>query len=394
MKLHIKIILVILAFVLFSSFIHTAPEYEGSLSCKECHEELYDQWANSLHAQATSDPIFEASYLLVLREKPEEKEFCLRCHSPTTALTKDFNLELELSREGVTCDFCHTVSDLKMDGVIEYIPKVGNIKFGKSKREITEHGLSFRNFFSKSEFCGGCHQFLNSNGVPVIETYEEWKSGPYFQKKECQDCHMEMVENVRSHRFAGGHLESKVTSAAQVKLDVEIEERSMKVKVYVTNSGSGHKIPTGIPSRRLILHLVVRNSGGEIIFKEDRVYEKVLVDAEGEVLKEDHRLILDSERILKDNRIAPLETRIEEFEFEVPQSIQDLDVSAELEYSYKPQLLTKTKLSVLMAKESKFEHIGDVSKERVKVSKEAFFWVLLLTIPIIVMLYEILRRRK
>ena len=54
--------------------------------------------------------------------------------------------------------------------------------------------------------------------------------------------------------------------------------RNNQGRITVRHKGSGHKIPTGIPSRRLILHLKAKDDRGNIIYQEDRYYRKALAD--------------------------------------------------------------------------------------------------------------------
>lgn len=201
------------------------------------------------------------------------------------------------------------------------------------------HKPEYREFFLRSEFCGGCHD-LYVNNVPVMETYTEWKAGPYAATNQCQGCHMEPPRGSGpKHRFTGGHFESRAKEAAGVQMEAEIKAGTARVTAYVTNKGSGHKIPTGIPSRRLILHLKAKDDRGNIIYQEDRYYRKVLADKEGREITEDFRLMLDFARVPSDNRIAPKETRVETFTFPVPSTTGRVYTEASLEYSYKPIIL-------------------------------------------------------
>jgi hypothetical protein len=121
-------------------------------------------------------------------------------HNPVT-------LPLKLSSkamEGVTCDFCHTISgdehfgkDIST-GAYKY-PRKGEtaIKYGAHANANTTNHLSKESkFLQSSEFCGICHKFNHPfSGAAMQDTYEEWKSGPYSKSakrggKRCQDCHI------------------------------------------------------------------------------------------------------------------------------------------------------------------------------------------------------------
>ena len=101
-------------------------EYEVSSSCSSCHEKIYKQFSESMHAKSFSNPAFQAEFfgkLLPLTHKDKslsgEAAGCIACHSPVTfartngiVSCKDVNPEIS----GVECDFCHTVSGYKKPG--------------------------------------------------------------------------------------------------------------------------------------------------------------------------------------------------------------------------------------------------------------------------------------
>src|ERR1700739_1088546 len=101
--------------------------YTESQICGECHTAIYKEWKNSLHASSISDPVFLGVFNGVEREK---KNFCLKCHVPTTRVTGDYGLTQPISKDGVTCDFCHTVKsvDLNKGEPFEFDP--GFVKRG------------------------------------------------------------------------------------------------------------------------------------------------------------------------------------------------------------------------------------------------------------------------
>src|SRR5512138_1436532 len=92
------------------------PAFTPAAECGLCHQELYRSWRNTFHAQAAANPVFlEEVDALDTGYGRGMRVLCLSCHAPTTASTMDFSLSRPLSREGVTCDFCHTVSAVDLD---------------------------------------------------------------------------------------------------------------------------------------------------------------------------------------------------------------------------------------------------------------------------------------
>lgn len=227
---------------------------------------------------------------------------------------------------------------------------------------------------------------------PEQTTYLEWVASDFSTEgtrgelaADCQDCHMpsssedgaplelaiaKQPENLplrkpfRTHTFAGANvmlsrfgasdpswfganvtkeeheaqarsIERMLRTAASVAVpDVRRVGEGLEIVVRVTNT-SGHKFPTGYPSRRAFLHVTVTAPDGRVVFESGKtdafgrlvtssgalaepskfaphldvidreelvqIYESVPVDAKGNVA---HRP-LDAMRYVKDNRLLP-----------------------------------------------------------------------------------------
>ena len=103
--------------------------------CGACHKEIYEVWSqHTIHAQSVKDPIFQAGLKQAMDTHGETiRETCLSCHAPTTNVTKDYALSTALSQEGVTCDFCHSVTDVRLEkraSGFPYVLDVGLVKRG------------------------------------------------------------------------------------------------------------------------------------------------------------------------------------------------------------------------------------------------------------------------
>lgn len=342
--------------------------------CGQCHQEIFKTWSLSMHAHSMDDPIFESTYALVYtRTGGQAKKFCLRCHAPTVLLTKDFDQELEITREGVTCDFCHAVKDVDLSGRAS--PMAMNPLLSKAgvdwKRDRTYHDIKKNPVLASSEFCAGCHEYSDENGVSLLGTYTEWKKSPYAgQGIPCQSCHVPhaegKVKDPRMRMFKdslSGGIHSK--DAPPVKTEHEhddivtrlekVERRggNLTVVVSLTNTGSGHKLPTGIPSRNLVLICEVKTvPDGKTVIRQ-KVYRKKLVDQEtGEEFSGDADLMWKPARFVEDNRISPHETRTETFRFMVVPD-KDVIVKAYVNYLYQPVLIQKTEMKIEMSGDQK-----------------------------------------
>lgn len=239
----------------------------------------------------------------------------------------------------------------------------------------------------QSELCATCHTLYTEALGPKGETigrlpeqmpFLEWRHSAYRDEKSCQACHMPAApdgtrissvlgtprDGLARHSFRGGnffmlgmlnryHRElgvvaqpHEIATAAHrsvallqtetATVSIERAERSgerLAVDVLVTNV-TGHKLPTGYPSRRVWLHVAVVDSAGRLVFEsgalgldgritgndndedplrfephfaeisrpdEVEIYEAIIGDAAGAVTTG----LLKGTNYLKDNRLLP-----------------------------------------------------------------------------------------
>ncbi len=234
-----------------------------------------------------------------------------------------------------------------------------------------------------AEMCATCHTlftpYLDNEGniagdFPEQTAYLEWKNSIYpSQEINCQSCHMPIITDpikiaaygefpwrspFLKHTFVGGNnymlqmLRDNIDSlnvtaypenfdstisrgetfvtekALNLSMETDEQDDSLVIKVKLENL-AGHKLPTGIPFRRLWVHLKVQVQGGPVVFEsgnwdadgkiagynsdfephyqiinsEDQVqvYEGVFADVDGIVT----HTLLRAAQFLKDNRIPP-----------------------------------------------------------------------------------------
>ena len=344
--------------------------FSSSTVCGRCHVDIYDHWRNSIHARSAEDPIFRTAYYEAYTTTGGEAKFlCLKCHAPTTQVTKDFDLREDISKEGVTCDYCHSITavDSKKGGY-PFKVEAGPVKWGPRKDARSEaHQSSYSPLFESAAFCSGCHEFTNEYGLRVLGTYSEWERGPYPKEGvTCQNCHMPRVTGLEAasgkggvvrgqinlHRLAGGSSLGQLQRALTVDIgSVEREGKDLVVDVVLTNQGAGHMVPTGLPGRAVVLEVAVRVGGKHVVSKQ-QTYKKILLDGDGHEI-EKISLLFGARSVAQDNRIAPREKRRERFRFEVAPS-KRVEVSAKVFYLYEPFLVEKKRIKVEV-----------VSKERV-----------------------------
>lgn len=340
----------------------------GSRLCGECHQDIYTSWSRSMHSAAYTDPIFKTSYMKAyLQTGGEASRICLACHAPVAALTDDLELKNEISREGITCDFCHSVEAVNLDGQSErFEVRMDGVKRGPlADADSPVHGVARSDLHKSAELCAGCHEWTNPKGVLVLSTYSEWRTSSHADEgKTCQHCHMPVTSGVmvrtdlgskprrvNLHNISGMHSVDQVQRAAEAKiLRLRRTEPDLAVvKVEVSNVGSGHFIPTGLPTRKLILEVLLFNNN-RLVERFERIYQKVLVDETGSLIVEDHETMLSAARVREDTRLRPGERRVEKFIASVPEQ-GTLRAEMSLKYSYTPMLLSPQNISIEMARE-------------------------------------------
>ncbi|MBT8344510.1 MAG: NapC/NirT family cytochrome c [Sulfurovum sp.] len=241
-----------------------------------------------------------------------------------------------------------------------------------------------------SKLCASCHNLetpviatdgsLTNFTFPEQAAYTEWEYSDFNGTKDtCQNCHMPKAEgslvistkgqgveprpNFHQHKFLGANTYMlEILKNNRVKLGALADEtrfdesitdtreflksaavinigntvflnRTLNFDVNVTNK-SGHKFPTGFPSRRVWLHVTVKNTANQIVFESGgfnsegqiigvddtltantyephyekindesqvQVYETILSDTDDNMTY----ILLHALHYLKDNRILP-----------------------------------------------------------------------------------------
>ena len=239
----------------------------------------------------------------------------------------------------------------------------------------------------RSELCATCHTLfttaLDAEGravgkLPEQVPFLEWQHSAYDTERSCQDCHMPPVaeptpiasvlgeprEGLSRHTFLGGNFfmlrmlnryrdelgvtappheleAAAMATERQLRVDTAIiriaEARrtgSNATFTVIVENLTGHKLPTGYPSRRAWLHVTARDATGQLLFEsgaiaptgaiagnandEDagryephydeirsadqvQIYESVMVDVTGAPTTG----LLQGVRYVKDNRLLP-----------------------------------------------------------------------------------------
>ena len=180
-------------------------------------------------------------------------------------------------------------------------------------------------------------------------TYDEWRQSDYPAKGiTCQSCHFPttqasrvnsgLPQAVRAHGGLPGAPSSLagmadqtdlLRQAATLSLRAQRQDGELAAAVVITNSGTGHYLPTGSDDLRQVwLEVTVRNQDGQVVWQSgtlDRYgeldastvqFHKVIGDADGRPIAL-HRFWMATQ-ILNDTRLAPGEVRTIPYRLPLP----------------------------------------------------------------------------
>ncbi len=280
--------------------------------CKSCHPQHYREWASSMHAYASRDPVFVAMNQRGQRETEGALgDFCVRCHAPMAVLeglTQDgLNLaSLPDTMQGVTCYFCHNTIDVGEhfnNGLIladDTTMRGGIPDPVESKAHRSAYSpLHDRNRAESSALCGSCHDVVTPNGVHLERTFLEYKDslfskhGPGFET--CSGCHMpgrkgQVAQGGKSDRIVHEHLFPGVDVALTDFPDREAQRLAVECALALNarivailpdglggltvqvETSAGHAQPSGAAlDRRLWLELVAYDHEDQVVFESGRI---------------------------------------------------------------------------------------------------------------------------
>ncbi len=273
------------------------PDHSSPDNCGNCHTTVYNQWKVDGHSLSAIDPIVKTLYDGTdvqgrasrgpgYKLDWTDEGNCASCHAPVAILSrrKATNLDeiREVERAGIACDVCHKMKEIPAAisspafSDVQFLrPSTGiRLNFGPFEDstfpgEIPD--FSYSPLFKDSRLCAPCHDG-KSWGVPIYETYTEWRSSIYSRiGTQCQGCHMAStgeynrfadaekggkernVSQIGVHQMMGSDSIAFLQRAAKLDSSATIEDGIVTVRVKVSNIGAGHDLPTGQPMRNVLL---------------------------------------------------------------------------------------------------------------------------------------------
>ena len=310
-------------------------------ACSECHYRgngvsgsalPVDEWLTDAHSQSAVNPRFltmhsgtdmsgrrspstrfrynEEGKLVPLPPDPEKPYYgpgyrldnpdhtgdCGACHTPAAAIRAPYNTDpfavQGADSEGVSCDFCHKIWDVRLDPLTGLpFPEKAGVQSCEFRRPFKGHQFfagplddvapgedTYSGIQKRSQFCAPCHYGV-LGGIVVYDSFGEWLRSPYSGTeagKTCQDCHMpssgaeyfahpgkgglkRAPNTIVSHRMPGARDLDLLRNAVSLSVEAERSEEGIRVRTMIVNDRTGHHVPTDSPLRHLIL--VVRAYG-------------------------------------------------------------------------------------------------------------------------------------
>ena len=286
-------------------------------TCQTCHPAQYQEWAGSMHAYATDDPVFRAMNQRAQRESNNALgTFCVNCHAPVAVRegkTDGTNLDgLAQPLKGVTCYFCHSIESVTGTHNNPLTLASNGSLFGPFADPVpgSPHNVSYSRLLDgatsdSANACGSCHDIQNLQGAHVERTFVEWTATTLSQTpggESCAQCHMvasdgavstttpTKIRRLHSHMFpavdlpvgdfpaadAGNGIapqNAALQAASTVFLATAIQQTlclnpvTHKLLLTLDNVGaSGHSWPSGAtPDRRAWVELTA-SQGGNVIY--------------------------------------------------------------------------------------------------------------------------------
>jgi hypothetical protein len=192
-------------------------ELEDPSTCMQCHPTHYDQWSGSMHAYASSDPVFVAMNNRGQREA-QLGTFCAQCHVPMAVVDgrtdfTDFDpTALPPTEQGITCYFCHNVKAVAADHNNGLEVALDQTMRGGAKNpadtpahDSEDDKTLMASDTNQSTMCGSCHDVVTPapNNVALERTYTEWQASLFattdptaFLPQTCSGCHMIATDGV------------------------------------------------------------------------------------------------------------------------------------------------------------------------------------------------------
>ncbi len=235
-----------------------------------------------------------------------------------------------VSLHGVHCDYCHKVAAAGSEQLglthgrfnlrllrpppADAGDEQQQVFFGPLD-DVDRGEDAFSPLYCQSLYCASCHEGTLF-GVHVYSTWSEWLASPARQQgQQCQDCHMKPTgrmaniapghggldrdpATLANHRLFDGSQADMLRRCVQVSSRWQVDRDQCRLILEIGVTGVGHRVPTGLPDRHLLLVIEGQDASGqtlpptsgptlpppagpELAGRPGRLYAKLLRDHDG-----------------------------------------------------------------------------------------------------------------
>jgi len=247
--------------------------------------------------------------------------------------------------ESSVCGTCHDLKTPTVDANGEVIPAVIEDRFPEQQTFTEWKNSDYRTGGSKDANCQACHMPKNATTVALASSGTDIRRSDFSEHTflGANTVMLDMFKNYREELGikVEGFDQAILRNRAFLKTAADIEiigtrnEGNAIVASLKIQNNTGHKLPSGYPSRRVFVNFVVTDPDGKIVFESGKINPNgSIVDADGDanykkfephynsITREDQVLIFESvmgnttgqvthslieaARHLKDNRLTPV----------------------------------------------------------------------------------------
>ena len=239
-----------LSILLFSFFSCSDAKYMDNHSCKECHENIYEEFQSSQHSKGYFN---DELHRKIANAADSKKYACATCHMPMADNIDDLitgkarpDKANKTHTDAISCYFCHTIAYVKKAHKFNINTKARQAEnykptlYGRlhNPDDSDKHSSASNPVYAK-KVCMGCHSHKrNDNNVTIFHAMAETQ-----ESLGCIKCHMPEIEGGAekmdkrargqhaSHKFLGIHDKA----FRKTGVDIGIAVKNGKLNVTLTN---------------------------------------------------------------------------------------------------------------------------------------------------------------
>ena len=255
-------------------------------TCKECHEQHYTEWKNSAHAHFSRNQNVPFLRLAERQKDPKKISSCQACHEPLQQFRDSVSDSNIISKERITCDFCHSVQIDHPNEKFKLHPsgaKQGPIE----KADSPKHAVAYSKEIASSDFCLVCHHKSRKR-------HRELRKQFPTELINCQNCHMRSRNDgssTHSHSFPGRYSEEMLQRAFEFDVAVQEVDTGMQIDIKMKNIVNAHSVPPAASGYSYIVLLVsAQDVSHKIVWKnwelkpsKEPIFSSIHADIRGNV---------------------------------------------------------------------------------------------------------------